>query len=68
MKWFYVGIVSLGVFMVVLGTTSVNVAMPRMIAPLHTDLFGIEWVSISYLISTAITTVGFQHNIRNARF
>ncbi|GAB6078245.1 DHA2 family efflux MFS transporter permease subunit [Hydrogenobaculum acidophilum] len=60
MKWFYVGIVSLGVFMVVLGTTSVNVAMPRMIAPLHTDLFGIEWVSISYLISTAITMLAFN--------
>lgn len=60
MKWLYVGIVALGVFMVVLGTTSVNVAMPRMIAPLHTDLFGIEWVSISYLVATAITMLGFN--------
>lgn len=60
MKWLYVGIVSLGVFMVVLGTTSVNVALPRMIAPLHTDLFGVEWVSISYLVATAITMLGFN--------
>ncbi len=60
MKWLYIGIVAMGVFMVVLGTTSVNVAMPRMIAPLHTDLFGIEWVSISYLISTAITMLAFN--------
>lgn len=53
-------IITLGVFIVVLGTTSVNVALPRMIAPLRTDIFGIEWVSLSYLISTAITMLLFN--------
>ncbi len=61
MKWLYTLIVLSGTFVAVLGITSVNVAMPKMIAPLSTDIYGIQWVSISYLVATAITILVFNH-------
>lgn len=61
MKWVYTFIVLSGTFVAVLGITSVNVAMPKMIAPLSTDIYGIQWVSISYLVATAITILVFNH-------
>lgn len=61
MIWLYTFIVLAGTFVAVLGITSVNVAMPKMIAPLSTDVYGVEWVSISYLVSTAITILTFNH-------
>ncbi len=61
MKWLYTFIVLSGTFVAVLGITSVNVAMPKMIAPLSTDIYGIQWVSISYLVATAITILVFNH-------
>ena len=61
MKWLYTFIVLSGTFVAVLGITSVNVALPKMIAPLSTDIYGIQWVSISYLVATAITILVFNH-------
>jgi len=43
-------IVMIGAFMAILDTTIVDVALPKMIAPLHTDLYGIQWVVTAYSI------------------
>ncbi|GAB6078193.1 DHA2 family efflux MFS transporter permease subunit [Hydrogenobaculum acidophilum] len=47
-------IVMIGAFMAILDTTIVDVALPKMIAPLHTDLYGIQWVVTAYMISSAV--------------
>lgn len=60
MAWFYAFLVVLGTFLAVLGITSTNVAIPKMIAPLQTDIYGIEWVPISYIVATAITIIVFN--------
>ncbi len=61
MIWLYAVLIVLGTFMAVLGITSTNVAIPKMIAPLNTDIYGIEWVSISYVVATAITILAFNY-------
>ncbi|WP_274542106.1 MFS transporter [Hydrogenivirga caldilitoris] len=60
MVWFYTFLIVLGTFLAVLGITSTNVAIPKMIAPLQTDIYGIEWVAISYITATAITILAFS--------
>jgi len=47
-------VVMIGAFMAILDTTIVDVALPKMIAPLHTDLYGIQWVVTAYMISSAV--------------
>jgi len=39
-----------GVFMAILDTTIVDIVVPKMIAPLSTDFYGVHYSSISYLI------------------
>ncbi len=63
MAWFYAFLVVLGTFLAVLGITSTNVAIPKMIAPLQTDMYGIEWVAISYIVATAITILAFNTTV-----
>ncbi len=48
-------IVMVGAFMAILDTTIVDIALPKMIAPLKTDLYGIQWVVTSYMIAAAVT-------------
>ncbi len=47
-------IVMIGAFMAILDTTIVDVVLPKMIAPLKTDLYGIQWVITAYMISAAV--------------
>ncbi len=47
-------IVMIGAFMAILDTTIVDVALPHMIAPLHTDLYGIQWIVTAYMIASAV--------------
>jgi DHA2 family multidrug resistance protein len=63
MVWVYTFLVVLGTFLAVLGITSTNVAIPKMIAPLQTDIYGIQWVPISYIVATAITIVAFSSTV-----
>ncbi len=42
-----------GVFMAILDTTIVDIVVPKMIAPLSTDLYGVQWVITSYMTSAA---------------
>jgi len=44
----------IGHFMAILNTTVVNTIMPKLLGPLSTDLYGVQWVGISYMISAAI--------------
>ncbi len=44
----------IGHFMAILNTTVVNTIMPKLLGPLSTDLYGIQWVGISYMVSAAI--------------
>jgi len=42
-----------GVFMAILDTTIVDIVVPKMIAPLSTDLYGVQWVITAYMTSAA---------------
>ncbi len=47
-------IVMLGAFMAILDTSIVDIVVPKMMAPLKTDLYGIQWVITSYMIAAAV--------------
>lgn len=53
--------VMIGAFMAILDTTIVDVVLPKMMGPLSTDLYGIQWVITSYMISAA-TALLFVEN------
>lgn len=53
--------VMVGTFMAILDTTIVDVVLPKMMAPLSTDLYGIQWVITSYMIAAA-TSLLFVEN------
>ena len=42
-----------GVFMAILDTTIVDIVVPKMIAPLSTDFYGVQWVITAYMTSAA---------------
>ncbi|HIP43291.1 MAG TPA: DHA2 family efflux MFS transporter permease subunit [Aquifex aeolicus] len=42
-----------GVFMAILDTTIVDVIVPKLMAPLSTDLYGVQWVITAYMTSAA---------------
>ncbi|QWK19438.1 MAG: DHA2 family efflux MFS transporter permease subunit [Hydrogenobacter thermophilus] len=43
----------MGVFMAILDTTIVDIVVPKMMAPLSTDLYGVQWVITSYMMAAA---------------
>ncbi len=47
-------IVMVGAFMAILDTTIVDVVVPKMMAPLSTDLYGIQWVITAYMTAAAV--------------
>jgi DHA2 family multidrug resistance protein len=47
-------IVMTGAFMAILDTTVVDVVVPKMMGPLATDLYGIQWVITAYMTAAAI--------------
>jgi len=46
-------VVMTGTFMAILDTTIVDVVVPKMMAPLKTDLYGVQWVITSYMAAAA---------------
>ncbi|HET6448348.1 MAG TPA: MDR family MFS transporter [Conexibacter sp.] len=52
--WVVAGVVVLGVFMSILDTTIVNVALDTLARELHAPLDTIQWVATGYLLSLAI--------------
>jgi len=55
-------IVMAGAFMAILDTTIVVVVVPKMIGPLSTDLYGIQWVITSYMTAAAVALL-LTHNL-----
>jgi len=47
-------IVMTGAFMAILDTTVVDVVVPKMMGPLATDLYGIQWVITAYMTAAAV--------------
>jgi len=54
-KWVSATIVTIGVFMALLDTTIVSIVLPKMMAALEADYYGIQMVVISYLLGSAIS-------------
>lgn len=55
-------VIMTGFFMAILDTTIVDIVVPRMMGPLSTDLYGIQWVITSYMIAAA-TALLFTENL-----
>src|SRR3954462_14114904 len=52
-KWWTLGAVSVGLFMIMLDNTVVNVALPAMQKSLHMTLSELEWVVAGYALTFA---------------
>src|SRR3954463_820861 len=52
-KWWTLGAVSVGLFMIMLDNTVVNVALPAMRSSLHMTLSELEWVVAGYALTFA---------------
>jgi len=52
-KWFTLGAVSFGLFMIMLDNTVVNVALPAIARDLHIGLSELEWVVTGYALTFA---------------
>lgn len=50
-------IVMTGAFMAILDTTIVDIVVPKMMGPLQTDLYGVQWVITAYMISSAVMLI-----------
>ncbi len=46
-------VVMTGTFMAILDTTIVDVVIPKMMSPLKTDLYGVQWVITAYMAAAA---------------
>ncbi len=60
-RWLITIAVMAGTFLAILNTTIVNVVIPHMIAPLGTDLYGIQWVITGYMMSAAVSLMLVDH-------
>jgi DHA2 family multidrug resistance protein len=68
-KWTAAFIVMIGIFITLLDGTIVDVVLPKMMASLNTDTYGVQWVIISYFIAAAIamTSVGWLGSVLGHR-
>ncbi len=55
--WTVLAVLCLGLFMILLDGTIVNVALPHIMTSLQTDLAGVEWVMNGYVLVFAVTMV-----------
>ncbi|MCX8042761.1 MAG: DHA2 family efflux MFS transporter permease subunit [Desulfobacterota bacterium] len=69
-KWIAAGIVMIGIFITLLDGTIVDVVLPKMMASLNTDTYGVQWVIIAYLIAAAIamTSVDWLGSVLGHRY
>lgn len=60
-KWAVAVLISAGIFIALLDTTIVDIVLPKMMATLEADLYGIQWVIIAYFMGAAVsmTMVGW---------
>src|SRR5215213_10397286 len=52
-KWWTLGAVSFGLFMIMLDNTVVNVALPAIQSDLQTDLSALQWIVTGYALTFA---------------
>ncbi len=57
-------IVMTGAFMAILDTTVVDVIVPKLTAPLASDMYGVQWIITSYMISAAISLLVVEYLIK----
>src|SRR5579875_2923288 len=55
-KWIVAMVVILGVFMAILDTTIVNIAIPRLQTAFGADLHSVQWVLTGYILAQGVTT------------
>ncbi|BAF70826.1 DHA2 family efflux MFS transporter permease subunit [Nitratiruptor sp. SB155-2] len=60
----YTFIVMLGAFMAILDTTVVDVIVPKLTGPLATDMYGVQWIITSYMVSAAIGLLVCEYLIK----
>jgi len=53
-KWIVASVFVVGLFMDIMDTTIVNVALPQLARDFHTSTASIEWVVLGYLLSLAV--------------
>lgn len=58
-KWVILGVVALGMFMALLDSTIVNIAIPAIVADLKTSLANVSWVLNAYNIGLAVLFLTF---------
>ncbi len=57
-------IVMTGAFMAILDTTVVDVIVPKLTGPLATDMYGVQWIITSYMVSAAIALLATENLIK----
>ncbi len=69
-KWVASVVLMFGIFMTLLDTTIVDITLPKMLASLNTDTYGVQWVVIAYMIGSAVamTLVGWIGAATSYRF
>ena len=60
----YTIIVMVGAFMAILDTTVVDVIVPKLTGPLATDMYGVQWIITSYMVSAAIALLICEYLIK----
>lgn len=55
-KWIVAMVTILGVFMAILDTTIVNIAIPRLQTAFGADLHSVQWVLTGYILAQGVTT------------
>ncbi len=58
-------IVMLGAFMAILDTTVVDIIVPKLTGPLASDMYGVQWIITSYMLSAAIALLVAEYLIKN---
>jgi EmrB/QacA subfamily drug resistance transporter len=58
-KWVILGVVALGMFMALLDSTIVNIAIPAIVSDLDTSLANVSWVLNAYNIGLAVLFLTF---------
>ena len=68
-KWLVATLVSAGVFIALLDTTIVDIVLPKMMSAMESDIYGIQWVVITYFLGAAIamTAVGWAADVAGHR-
>ena len=57
-------IVMVGAFMAILDTTVVDVIVPKLTGPLSTDMYGVQWIITSYMVSAAVALLLCEYLIK----